>query len=128
MTWSRVSRKVSRGSGGGQAVDEVHVDGAEAEVSGFFQAVGDHFVGLDAVDGFLDFRVEVLDAEADAVEADFTEYGQGVGAAFPGVDFDRVVAAVVFGQVEVLAEDAHEFAHFVVADEGWRAAAPVQLQ
>ena len=54
----------------GQAVDEVDVDAVEAERAGAGDQVARHFVGLDAMDGFLHFGVEILDAHAEAIEAE----------------------------------------------------------
>ena len=47
---------VREGFGGlvGEAVDEVDVDAVEAEVARGLDQIAGEFVGLDAIDGFLD--------------------------------------------------------------------------
>ena len=94
-----------------QAVNQVDADGFEAGFAGGFDDVAGFFHALDAVDGCLHFGVEVLDADAHAVEAEAAEVVHGVAADFAGVDFDGVFA--VGQEVEVAAyhgEDAVELA------------------
>jgi hypothetical protein len=79
-----------------------------------------------AIYGLLDGRVEVLDADAHAVEAQFSEQFDGCAIDLARVDFDRVLA--VFDQLEVLACCRHQLAHFIVREEGRRTATPVQLR
>ena len=54
----------------GQAVDEVDVDAAETECARLRDQIAGHFERLDAMDGFLHFGVEILNAEAQAIEAE----------------------------------------------------------
>ncbi len=53
----------------GKAVDQVGVDRREAERARAFDEIAHALVGLHAVHGLLDGGIEVLHAEADAVEA-----------------------------------------------------------
>jgi hypothetical protein len=55
----------------GRPVDEVHVDRFEAALAGRFARAKTCSGGLDAVDGLLYCGIEVLHAEAQAVEAQF---------------------------------------------------------
>src|SRR5690348_6169583 len=72
----------------GQTVNEVDVDAVEAERSCEGNEIAGDFVGLDAVNGFLDFGVEILDAHAEAIEA---EAAKGLDVSAGGdtrIDFD----------------------------------------
>ena len=111
----------------GQAVDQVNIDRAKLQRArgidygpGFFQA-------LQAIDRPLHVRVEVLQADADPVEAQFTQQAHGRPVGFAGVDFDAVITRVVVQQVEVLAQLGHQLTQFVVAEKSRGATAEVQL-
>jgi len=82
---------------------------------------------LDAVDGLLHHRVEVLHAEAHAVETELAQQPDRGGIGLARVDLDRVLALVVIAQGEALAGGVHQTAHLIKVEEGRRAAAPVQL-
>ncbi len=90
----------------------------------------DHEAGLllalDAVDGLLHVGVEVLDADAHAVEAQLGEQRDGGLITLRGSTSMEYFA--IRDQREVLAHDAHQLAQLVVGQEGRRAAAQVQLQ
>ena len=75
-----------------QAVNQIDADGFETGIAGRFDDFSRFFNGLDAVDGGLDFGVEILDADAHAVEAEPAEMLDGGGADFAWVDFDGVFA------------------------------------
>ncbi|MNZ43654.1 hypothetical protein D3C78_612610 [compost metagenome] len=111
----------------GQAVDQVEVDRAELQgARGFDQGAG-LLQALQAVDRALHGRVEVLHAQADAVETQLAEQAHGRPVGFARVDLDAVVAGVVVQQVEVLAQGGHQLAQFHMAEESWRTAAEMQL-
>lgn len=100
-----------------QAVDQINVDRAKLQCArsvdhraGFFQA-------LQAIDRTLHRRVEVLQADADAVETQFTQQAHGRPVGFTRVDLDAVIARVVLQQVKVLAQVCHQLAQFVVAEK-----------
>ena len=94
----------------GQAVDQVDVDRAEAVAA----AGVDHRAGLldrlDAVHRFLHRRVEVLHAEAGAVEADLAERGDVVGIDEARVEFDRDVAIRRVRETEMAAQGIDDVA------------------
>ena len=52
----------------------------------------------------------------------------GFGRRFARIDFDRIFAFGIGQQREVLARCGHQFRHFIVRQEGGRAAAPMQLR
>src|SRR5690554_99256 len=110
-----------------QAVDQVQVDGAEADTAGFVQHCFGHLPGLDAVYRFLHFRVHILHAQADAVEAQLPQGRQGIFVHFTGVDFHTVVPVVAGLQVKHLTIAGHQVLHHIPGQEGGCATAPVQL-
>ena len=75
-----------------QAVDQVDVERLEAARARGRDHVARHLVGLDAVHRALHRRVEVLHAEARAVETEFREEADGLRRARARVDLDRVFA------------------------------------
>ncbi|MNQ77702.1 hypothetical protein D3C85_925860 [compost metagenome] len=79
----------------GQAVDQVDVDRAKLQGTGCFDDGAGLVQALQAVDGALYHRVEVLYADADPVEAQLTQQAHGRPVGFAGVDFDAVVARVI---------------------------------
>lgn len=83
--------------------------------------------GLHAVDRLLHLHVEVLYAEADAVETEFAEQAHGRPVGLARVDLDAVVARIVVQQVEVGAQLRHEFAQLAGTEEGRGSATEVQL-
>ena len=110
----------------GQAVDEVGVDRLELQrarlVHQFLHAV----VRLYAVHRGLHVGVEVLHAEADAVEADLGQVAQPLPGGGARVDLDRDLA--LRQDAERPAHQTHELCEFLVGKEGGRAAAQVQLR
>ena len=109
----------------GQAVDQVHVDGGKAQLPCRCHQ-REHLLGrLHAVHGDLHLFVEVLHAEAQAVEAQLLEHGQAFDADGARIDLDGVFAARL--QLEMLAQQGHQRAQLIVREEGGRAAAQVQL-
>lgn len=69
-------------------------------------------LALDAVDRLLDALVEVLDADAHAVETQFAEQLDGGPIDLARVDLDRVLAAI--DQAEMPARRRHQLTHLVV--------------
>lgn len=99
----------------GQAVDEVAGDGVVAVVAGACDHVADVFKGLDAVDGTLHVGVDVLYAEADAVEAHVAQ-GFEIGVVHGArVDFDAVFAFVFRGKTEMVMQEGEDVTDFVRA-------------
>lgn len=109
-----------------QAVNQIDTDGFEPCFAGSIDDFFGFFVTLDTVDGCLHFRVEVLNADAHAVETEFTQFEDGIAADFARVDFDGVFA--VGNQLEVFADHVEDAFELVVAQEGRRAAAEVELR
>ena len=109
-----------------QAVNQIDADGFEPCFAGGIDDFFGFFVTLDTVDGCLHFRVEVLNADAHAVEAEFAQFEDGLAADFARVDFDGVFA--VGNELEVFADHFEDTFELVVAQEGRRAAAEVELR
>ena len=109
----------------GQAVDQVDVDRLEADLARRGDQ-GKHLLGrLDAVHRLLHDGVEILHAERQAVEAQLRQVAQPLGRHGARVDLDGVFAPR--HQAEVAPQHGHQLAQLVVAEEGGRAAAQVQL-
>ena len=109
----------------GQAVDEVHVDAAEARRAGAVEQRSRFFLGLVPVDGFLHDGVEVLHAHADPVKPERVEGVDLFLCRNPRIDLERDFCV----WVELKAVRTH----FVQAFDLWhgevgrRTAAPVVL-
>jgi hypothetical protein len=111
-----------------QAVDQVEAQGAEAVGAHGLDEVRDLVVGLQPVHGLLHALVEVLDTEADAVEADPLEKRYRRRRYGARVDFDRVLPVALVEQAEIARQRMHELRDLTVVEVGRRAAAPVHLR
>ena len=72
-------------------------------------------------------RVEVLQADAHAVEAQLTQQAHGRPVGFARVNFDAVITRIIVVQIEMLTQLGHQLAQFVMAEKRRCAAAEVQL-
>jgi len=75
----------------GQAVDQVDIDRAKLQGARGIDHGPGLFQALQAIDRPLHVRVKVLQADADTVEAQFTQQAHGRPVGFPRVYFDTVV-------------------------------------
>jgi hypothetical protein len=82
---------------------------------------------LDPVHRDLHHRVEVLHAEARAVEADRPQFRDIRGVDEPGVQLDRDIGIVAVGEVELAAQGVHHLAQLGRRQDVRGAAAEVQL-
>ena len=96
-----------------QAVNQVHTDGFEACFTGGIDDFFGFFVTLDAVDGRLYFRVEILNTDTHTVETESAEHEDGIPADFARVNFDGVFAGG--DQLEMFANHAEDTFDLVVA-------------
>ena len=110
----------------GQPVDEVGIDGDVAQLAGARHQPLHHLERLDAVHRLLHLGVEVLNPEAEAVEAERAEVGQSFGRHGARVDLDRDLG--VRRQAERRAQRGHHPRELGVGEEGRRAAAEVELR
>src|SRR3954453_17638169 len=76
----------------GQAVHQVEVDAVDAGAAQCRDRTLGYSVGLNTVDGALNGRVEILHAEAGAVDARPRQGGRRFGGQRARVDFDRDLA------------------------------------
>ena len=123
-TCSTVSREAVGGLVG-QAVDQVDIDAVEAQRASLGDQIAGHLVGLDAMDGLLHFGIEILNAQAQAIEAQAAQAFQVLRAGDARIDFDADFG--VGGEGESLGGEAEEIFHLRGRQIGWRAAAPVKL-
>jgi len=110
-----------------QAVNQVDAQRMVLQRAGRLDDGAGLLQGLHAIYGALDIRVQILHADADAVEAQFAEQSDGWPIRFPGVDFDAEVAVIIVLQVEVLAQMTHQPPQLIMAEKRRCAAAKVQL-
>ena len=111
----------------GQAVDQVDIHRAKLQGMCRFNDGAGFFKALQAIDGALYLRVEILNTDADPIEAQFAKQAHGRPVGFPGINLDAVVTGVVVEQVEMLAQVRHQLAQFVMTEECRGAAAQMQL-
>ncbi len=110
-----------------KAVYQVDVNRAELQGARRFDDGAGFVHALQAIDGALHQGVEVLHAQADAVEAQFTQQAHGRPVGLAGVDFDAVIAGVVVHQGKMLAQMRHQLTQFDMAEKSRRATTEVQL-
>src|SRR5690349_588186 len=108
-----------------QAVNEVDIDAVEAEQPRGSDEIAGDFVGLDTVNGFLDFGMEVLDAHAEAIEAKTTKGFDVSPSGNARIDFDSDFG--VGREREMFASEAKEVLDLSGRQIGGSAAAPVKL-
>ena len=94
-----------------ETVDEIEVERLEAGFAQPRDGLADERLGLDAVDGLLDVRIEILDAERGAVGAELAEGGDVVAGEAARVEFDADLG--IGGEGETRAQDGAEAADFV---------------
>ena len=76
----------------GKAVHQVEIDAVDAGAAERHDRTLGHRIGLNAVDGALDGRVEILHAEACAVDSRPRQCCGRIGGQRARVDFDRDLA------------------------------------
>ena len=126
MIFSRVRPKLSDGLVR-QAVDQVHVDGTETERARLLEHGEGFGLALNPVHRLLHRGLEILHAHAQTIEAETAQHRQRLRTDLARVHLDAVFTLVVITQAEMLTRDVHQLPHFIMTDEGRRAAAPVQL-
>ena len=84
-----------------RSVDQVEIDRAETDGPGGIVDFRDGLDGLHAIDGPLDIVVEVLDAQADAVETQRRQQLQDAAIRAARIDFDRIVPGLGIRELEV---------------------------
>ena len=97
----------------------------EAQRARLGDQIAGHLIGLDAMDGLLHFGVEILDAHAQAIEAEAAQAFEVLLAGDARVDFDADLG--VGSEGEALRRVAEQVFHLRGREVGRRAAAPVEL-
>jgi len=85
----------------GEAVNQIGVNGFETEIPRPAHGLTNHFIGLDPIDRLLHTQVQVLNSEADAIEAQATKQPQTSLVHGAWINLDGIVATVIFTQGEV---------------------------
>jgi len=109
----------------GEAVDEVDVDAIEAEIAGGLDEIAGELERLDAMNCFLNERMKILDAHAEAVETELAESFEMLAAGDAGIDFDADFS--VGRESEMFAREAVQIFDLRRSEIGGSAAAPVEL-
>ena len=109
-----------------QPVDQVGVDGGEANLAGGVHQLAHLLKGLLTVDGALDIGIEVLHAEADPVESHVRQRLQARCAGGAGIHLNRHLA--VLGKPEMLPNRPHQACQLRICQEGGGPPAQVQLR
>src|SRR5207247_458796 len=109
----------------GKSINQIDVDAIEAELAGGEEQIARHFVRLDAVDGLLDFGLEVLNAHTEAIEAEFAESLEMLAGGHARVNFDANLTVGV--EVEMFSGECEQILDLFRSQIGWRAAAPMKL-
>ncbi len=110
-----------------QAVDQVDADGLELCVAGGLDQLAGLLLGLDAIDGDLHLLVEILHAEAQAVEAQLAQAVDLLGRDGARVHFQRELVVVAVIHVERLMQARHQVGQLLAGEIGGCATAEVQL-
>src|ERR1700722_19838781 len=108
-----------------EAVNQINVDALKADFARGYDEVTRHFIGLDAMDGLLNFWLEILNAHAQAVEAKTPQGFQLRAAGYARVHFDTDFG--IGGKRKTVVRVMKEIFHLRDGQIGWRSAAPVEL-
>jgi hypothetical protein len=108
-----------------QAVDQVHIDAVKAQLPRGLDQIARHFQRLDAMNCRLHLRMEVLDAHAQAIEAQAAQCFQMRQRGDPRIDFDSDLR--VGRKSEAFRSVAEELFHLFRGQVRWSAASPVEL-
>src|SRR6185369_1027733 len=107
------------------AVNQVEIDGTEPEFARPAEDTLGHFARLDAMDGFLHFGFEILDAQGSAVESNVAQRLNVLAGQAARIDFHAGFNVV--GKSEIFTDDVAQPADFVGSQERGGSAAPMQL-
>ncbi len=108
-----------------QAVDQIHIEAFEAEFARRENQVARHFVRLDAMNRLLHLRLKILNAHAEAVEAEPPQSFQVRAICDARIDFNSNFG--VRRERKSLARVTEEIFHLRGSEIRGRAAAPVKL-
>src|SRR5216684_1781631 len=109
----------------GKAVNQIDVDAIKAKIARGEEQVARHFVRLDAVHRLLHFGMEVLNAHAETVEAEFVQRFEMLARGYTGVDFDPNLTVGV--EMEMFFRECEEILDLLGCQVGGSAAAPMEL-
>jgi len=109
-----------------KTVDQIDVQRRETELASRVEDGTSLALALHAIDGKLDRRVEVLDAERHAVEAEAAQEGDGFAVDAARIDLDRKLRVV--GERESRSQPFHQHRHLALLKKRGRSSPPVQLR
>ena len=108
-----------------QAINQVHIDRFKTQTPCRRDQLKDLFCRLHTVHRFLNGGVKVLNAKAQSVEPQLGQHRQTFFIYRARVDFDGIFATR--DKFEVLSQHRHQLAQLIIAHEGGRPAAKMQL-
>ncbi len=109
----------------GQAIHQVEIDPRDPVLRQHGDGLGDQMEGLNAPDRDLDLPVELLHAEAHPVDADIAKCSRKGRRETARVELDSVL--LEFGQIERVAQRLSDAVKPFGSQDGWRAAAPMNV-
>src|SRR6266704_639982 len=109
----------------GQTVDQVDVNAVKAQFARGEEQVPRHFEWLNAVNGFLNIGMKVLDAHAQTIKAQLVKRFEMLTRGDSRIDFDANFA--VGGELEVLPRETEQILDLFRRQVSGCAAAPVEL-
>src|SRR6266478_6288230 len=109
----------------GKAVNQIDVDAIKAKIARGEEQVARHLVRLDAVHRLLHVGMEVLNAHAETVEAEFAQRFEMLATGYTGVDFDPNLTVGV--EMEMFFRECEEILDLLGCQVGGSAAAPMEL-
>ena len=108
-----------------QAIDQIGIDRLEIRTAALRNCLFHHLKRLYPIDGLLHLGVEILHAEAVAIEPQSGEHRERAVAHRARIDFNPKFG--VGGELEMTAQHAHQLVQFVRIEKGRRPSAKVKL-
>ena len=108
-----------------QTINQIDIDRLKTQSTCCSNQIKHLFSGLNTVHGLLHFRIEILYAKTQAIEAQLRQQPEALDRDGARVDLDRVLAT--WRQREAAAQHSHQFPQAFIGEKRGRAAAKVQL-
>ena len=110
-----------------QTIDQIQTDGTKTCVTRVLNRAESHRLALNAIDRHLHIGIKILHAEADAIETQCAQMGQGAGRAGTRVDFYGELAVGPDFAAEAVGQHAHQLRGLVMVEKSGRATTPMHL-
>ena len=97
-----------------QAIHQINIDGGKALLSCVIEYTQGFFLTLNAVDGFLHGRVEILHAHTHAIKAAFAQYTYSMLTAFTRIYFNTVFTGRIIRKVKTPMQMIRQPTHLLI--------------